>query len=72
MGPHHVVPVGYPDHRAILEEVAELCTTAKELELDPLELAAQRVRTYRDATRQLREERDHYRAPLYGRFAATG
>jgi hypothetical protein len=39
---------------------------------DPLQLAVEAILQYREAIKQLRLERDHYRAQLYGGFGATG
>ena len=53
-----------PDSRAIRDEVAELEETAGALGVAVIELASQRVIQYREACRQLRHERDHWRAEL--------
>jgi ABC-type uncharacterized transport system substrate-binding protein len=61
-----------PDSRAIRDEIAELEATAGALGLSVIELAAQRAIQYRDACRQLRAERDHWRAELGRWMMASG
>ena len=61
-----------PASRAIRDEIAELEATAADLGVSVIELAAQRAIQYREACRQLRHERDHWRAELGRRMWGTG
>jgi hypothetical protein len=59
------------DSEEIKQYLADATETAGEMGVTVAELLAQRCLSYADAARQLRSERDHYRASLYGRYRAS-
>jgi putative heme degradation protein len=65
-----VLPPGHPQHDAVKAEAARLRDLAAELEVDPVELAAQTVVHYRQALTAMRKEVNALRTQVYGRYAS--